>query len=101
MAMKDLYKTEQPLGSDGGKFGGGVGIDNTDLVAHVEIRYPVLKLAEPILNKVDDFLDKIEQLIPGDQKAMAEAAKQDLRAAVLAYIGSKGTEAQPQIANPV
>jgi hypothetical protein len=73
--MKELVKFEQKIGGDGGKVGGALGVDGSDFVAQVQARFPMAAALEPAFKVVDGLVDKIEQWIPGDQKAMAAVLK--------------------------
>lgn len=98
--MKEFTSINKPLGADG-NFKAALGLEGQMLTAKIEVGYPVAKLAEPILKAGDDLVDKIEALIPGDQKAMATAAKADFRAAVMKLITEQTTQAlaEPQAEN--
>lgn len=78
--MKELASFEQAIGGDGGKLKCAVGVDQTDLVAQVEARYPLAKVVEPATKALDSALDKLEQLIPGDwDKPMIEKVKAEYK----------------------
>lgn len=81
--MKELVSFEQALGGDGAKLSGKVGTESSDLTVQIAVKYPVEKIVEPALKVIDSLVDKLEALIPGDQKAMATAAKADAREAIL------------------
>lgn len=81
--MKSLAKFEQKIGGDGAELKGNVGIDASDVVAQVEIRYPLAKVIDPVMGVVDGLVDKLEKLIPGDQTGLAAQAKIDARAAIV------------------
>lgn len=84
METKELAIT-RPLGTDG-NFKASLSVVGDQIEANVKVQYPVMKLVEPIMGVADSLVDKLEQLIPGDQKAMAQAAKADFRAAILKAI---------------
>jgi len=90
--MKEFTSINKPLGADG-NFKAAAGLDGAMLIAKIEVGYPVEKLLSPILDAGDKLVDKIEALIPGDQKAMAQAAKEDFRAAIMKLI-TEQTQAQ-------
>lgn len=96
--MKELVSFEQLLGGDGGKIQGKGGVEGTDITLQLSVKYPVEKVLEPAFKVIDQLVDKLEALIPGDQKAMAQSAKVDARNAVLKYI-SDSTSA-PQVPAP-
>lgn len=91
--MKELVSFEQALGGDGAKLHGKVGVVSTDLTVQVAVAYPVEKIIEPAMKVIDGLVDKLEALIPGDQKSMAASAKADARAAILKAL--TGEDAQP------
>lgn len=87
--MKKLASYEAAIGGDGATLGGALGIEESNLVAQVEVKYPVEKVLSPVLKVVDDLVDKLEKLIPGDQTAMAEKAKADARAALIEMLNAQ------------
>lgn len=80
--MKEFVKFEQEIGGDGAIAKGAVGIEGVNLKAMVEITYPALKVIDPVLKQVDNLVDKLEKLIPGDQLEMAAKAKVEYREAL-------------------
>lgn len=82
--MKSLYKIESPLGADGGKVGGEIGIEESNLVVEAKVTYPLAKFVEPAAKVADGIIDQIEKWIPGDQKAEAEKLKAQARAQLVA-----------------
>lgn len=91
--MKELASFEQGIGGDGGKLQGKLGVEGADLTAQINVKYPIEKVVEPVLKVVDGLVDKLEALIPGDQKKRAEQAKLDARAAIV-----KAITETPQVA---
>ena len=87
--MKQLAQVEQAVGGDGAKLNGALGIDQSDIVAQVEVRYPIAKVIDPVMEIVDKLVDKLEAVIPGDQKGMAMQAKADARAAIVKALSEK------------
>lgn len=74
--MKTIIEKE--IGADGAK----VGV-YTDGVSFMLIEsYPVSKILSPVDALVDKAIDKIEQLIPGDQTGIAAGMKADADAAL-------------------
>lgn len=67
--MKEIVSA--PIGGDGGK--ASVVIEKGMVVAKVE--YPVVKVLEPVVSAANSAIDKLEELIPGDQKAAAQLIK--------------------------
>lgn len=80
--MKSLGSFEKPIG-DAGKVSGAAGFEDGQLKAKLEVSYPAEKVAEPLFRVTDGMVDKIEQLIPGDQKEMAERLKAEARSQIL------------------
>ncbi len=80
---KSLISFENDLGGDGAKVAGGLGVAGDQLQADVRVTYPIAKIIEPAAKVIDGLVDKLEALIPGDQKAMAASAKADARAALI------------------
>lgn len=81
--MKKIASFEQAIGGDGAVLAGGIGVEGQSLKAQVEVTYPIEKIIEPALKVIDDLVDKLEKLIPGDQTGMAQQAKLDARAAIV------------------
>ena len=81
--MKDIVKFEQGIGGDGATLKGALGVEGETLTAQLQISYPLDKIIEPVGKVVDDLVDKLEKLIPGDQTEMATKAKADARAAII------------------
>ena len=80
--MKTIVQT--PLGSAGSaSVAVGVKGDNIRLEAAVAVEKPISEVVNPLAEKVDGFIDQIEQWIPGDQKAMAIAFKAEFRTAAV------------------
>ena len=93
--MKNLASFEQAIGGDGGKLQGKLGVEGKDLTAQISVKYPIEKVVEPVLTVVDQLVDKLEALIPGDQKNMAAQAKIDAREAIVKALTE---QAQPVLA---
>lgn len=95
--MREITKIDHAFGDAGnGKL--ALGVEASDLVVEGSVTYkiPLSKVVDPVMNVVDGLIDKLEQLIPGDQKAMAEAAKADARAALVKVF----SESAPEVAAP-
>lgn len=87
--MKDVVKFDKAIGTDGLKAAGGVGIDGTDFVGHTEIRFPIVKAIDPLMKVVDNLVDKVEKLIPGDQTALAAKLKLEARDEIAKLIAAQ------------
>lgn len=81
--MKELVKFEQEFGGDGAKAKGQLGVDGDALALAISVSYPIAKIIEPAVKVIDDLVDKLEQLIPGDQSVLAAKAKADAREALV------------------
>jgi len=77
--MKNIVSVDKPIGDDGLAVKGALGVDKSDLVAQVEARFPIAKVVEPAMKVIDGMVDKIEALIPGDQKQLAANLKAEAR----------------------
>lgn len=91
--MKKLVGYEHDFGGGDvkGKASAQVAIDATDIVMEIAAtgRVPVEKIAKPAFDVIDNLVDKIEQWIPGDQKAMAAELKKDARELLLKLIAEQ------------
>lgn len=97
--MKQLASYSQQLG-ERGSAQGAVGVDGSDLVAKVsvEYRHPIDDLVKRVQGPADALIDKIEQWIPGDQKAEADRLKAEFRAQVVKAISEPAEQpAQPVV----
>lgn len=91
--MKDLVKFEKEIGGDGAKASGSLSVDASVIQASVVVSYPIAKVVEPILKAGDQLVDKLEALIPGDQKLVAAQLKQELREEVMKLIQEQAAKA--------
>lgn len=75
-------------------------IDKSDLVVRVqmEFRQPVAPIVDKVMGPVDALIDKLEALIPGDQKAIATAGKAEIREQVLKILSEESQPEPVQIA---
>lgn len=84
--MKELVGKEFEIGSDG-KGKAHVSVDAQSLVVGVEASYPIAKIIEPATKAVDDLLDKLEKIIPGDwDKPLIEKLKEEYKEKLLEYL---------------
>lgn len=99
--MKNLAAYSQQLG-DKGSVQGSIGVDGDDLVAQVKVDYrqPIAAIVNKIMPPIDALVDKLEALIPGDQKTMAAAAKSDVRAAIVKALSEAASPAPAPAALP-
>ncbi len=80
--MKELIKKE--IGGDGAAV--AVTVDEKNL--NLQVSYPLEKLVEPVAKVLDKAVDKLEQFIPGDQKAIAENLKKEIREEIAQLLGA-------------
>jgi hypothetical protein len=66
---------EKEIGGDGAK--AGLYVEGSDLA--LKVTYPIAKIVDPIAEIADKAIDKVEQWIPLDQKALAESLKLEVR----------------------
>lgn len=77
--MKELIGVDQEVGGDGGKVKAALGVEADQLKLELAATFPIAKIVEPAMKVVDGLVDKLEQFIPGDQKALAETLKKEAR----------------------
>lgn len=95
--MKDLLKFEQGVGGDGGKVAGSVGVDQSDLVAQVQVRYPLAKVVEPATSALDKLLDKLKAAIPGSwDDALIDKFKAEYKEDLVELLSEKPAIAAPE-----
>lgn len=92
--MREIASFEQGIGGDGGKVQGKLGVEGSDLTAQVNVKYPIAKIIDPVMGVVDGLVDKLEAVIPGDQKAMAAQAKLDAREAIIKALSETSAVAE-------
>lgn len=90
--MKKLVSFEKELGGDGAKAAGSIGVSGASVVAQVEVNYPLEKVLEPALKVVDNMIDKIEKLIPGDQTVIAANLKKEAREELVKLLSESQAE---------
>lgn len=82
--MREITKIDHSFGEQGSaKLALGVEASDLVLTGSASYKIPLAKVVDPVMNVVDGLIDKLEQLIPGDQSAMAAEAKADARAALV------------------
>jgi hypothetical protein len=77
--VKELIGVDQEVGGDGAKVKAGVGVEGDQLKVELAATYPLAKVVDPLMKVVDGLVDKLEQFIPGDQKALATTLKAEAR----------------------
>ena len=81
--MKDIVSIDKEVGSDGLKVKAGLAVEGENLIAEVQASFPIAKVIEPAMKVIDDLVDKVEKLIPGDQTMLAAGLKADARAQIV------------------
>lgn len=65
--MKSLVSASQPVGGDGAMASESLSLDDAgNIVADVQLKYPVAKLLKPVTDELEVIKQKIEAAIPGD-----------------------------------
>ena len=77
--MKQIVGIDQEVGGDGAKVKAGVGVEGDQPKIEVAATYPLEKVVDPAMKVIGTLVDKIEQFIPGDQKALAETLKKEAK----------------------
>lgn len=81
--MKTIY--EHPIGGDGGK--AGAYVDESNIT--VSVSYPISKVIEPATKAVDNLLDKLKDLIPGNwDDPIIEGLKDEYKKDLVKLIGA-------------
>jgi hypothetical protein len=80
--MKELIKKQ--IGGDGASV--AVTVDEANL--NLQVSYPLAKLVEPVAELLDKAIDKVEALIPGDQKGTAQDLKAEVREQLAKLLGA-------------
>lgn len=93
--MKSIVSFDQAVGGDGLKVQGGLGVEGTDLVAQVKAVFPIAQVIEPAMKVLDGMVDKIEQIIPGDQKGIAAGLKADAREQLMKLVAAQAKDVTP------
>lgn len=95
--MRELAKIDHAL-SEQGSVAGVLGVEGSDLTAEVTLKYkyPIAKMVDPVMRAADALIDKIEAVIPGDQKAYAAKLKAEFRDDVVKLL----SEAQVEVPAP-
>lgn len=78
--MKDFVRYDKEIGGDGAHASGAVGVAGDKLRLEFAGEMPLSKIVDPAMKVVDGLVDKLEQWIPGDQKAVATQLKAEARA---------------------
>lgn len=85
--MKTILTAKQPIGGDGATASESLTLDGGDLVADVQVRYPVAKLLKPVTDELEVAKAAIEKMIPGDwDKAILDPIFKGLEDAIVAKL---------------
>lgn len=85
--MKAIVDFDKEIGGDGAKVKGALGVEAQDLRLEVAVTYPIAKVVEPATKALDEVIDKLEQLIPGDwDKPMLEKVKLEFKEKFIALL---------------
>lgn len=85
--MKTIANYEQSLGDGGGKASANIGIEESSLVAKVQIEYPLTQVVEPATKAFDAAMDRLEAAIPGDwDKPMIADVKAKFKEELVKFI---------------
>jgi hypothetical protein len=80
---------EKEIGGDGAS--AGLYVDDSHL--SIQVRYPIAKVVEPIAKIADKAIDKLDEWIPGDQKAIADKLKAEIREEIAELLAKEMKEA--------
>lgn len=85
--MKTIISTEKELGGDGAQVKAALGVEAANLKVEVAVTYPIEKVLEPATTALNDALDKLEKLIPGDwDKPLIEKVKVEFKEKLVALL---------------
>jgi hypothetical protein len=62
-----------------GDYGATAGLYFGEGELSVKLSYPIAKILEPIAQLADKAIDQLDKWIPGDQKAIADKLKKEMR----------------------
>ena len=99
---KVITSHKQKLGNDG-EVSATLGIAGKNLRIEAAVAYekPVEEIVTPVLEKVDELIDWIENKIPGDQMAEALVLKQQIHERLIgSLIGAIPEQAAPAVEAP-
>lgn len=83
--MKELYKINEQAGE--AHIDGSVGIDTENVSLTFTVKHPHKAITDKIFAFADSVIDKLEDVIPGDQKEMAVKAKAEVREFAMKLLG--------------
>lgn len=82
--MKVIVSAKQPIGGDGATASESLTLDGGDLVADIQVRYPVAKLLKPVTDEIEVAKTALEKVIPGDwDKAVLDPIFKGLEDAIV------------------
>lgn len=92
--MKELIGYHKDLGESGGKVSGVVGVSADHFKLELSAEYPIEKLIEPATKAADSLIDKLEAVIPGDQKAFFGKLKAEYKEELIKFLSEKPGDLQ-------
>jgi hypothetical protein len=83
--MKTIISQKQPIGGDGAQASESLSLDGGNLVADIQVTYPVAKLLSPVNTEIDKAAALIESKLPlgGGMKAILDPIIAGLKAEIL------------------
>lgn len=87
--MKQIVGIDQEIGGDGAKLNAQLGVEASNLKLELSVTYPLEQVLTPVNTVIDNLIDKVEALIPGDQKALAEGLKTDAKAQLVKLLSEQ------------
>lgn len=87
--MKTIVEHAADLGGQGAKATFKLGVEGANLKAEVSALYPIEKIVDKAMPVIDGLVDKIEQLIPGDQTKYAAELKADAKAQLVKLLSEQ------------
>lgn len=77
------------IGKDFGGDGAHVALGVEEDKMYLKVTLPLSKVVEPCSMVIDQLIDKLEKIIPGDQLAMAAQAKADAKAQLVKLLSAE------------
>lgn len=83
--MKELYTINEQAGE--AQIDGAVGVDSENILLKFQIKHPHKQVTDKIFAFADSIIDKLEEVLPGDQKSLATKAKSEVREFAMNLLG--------------
>lgn len=88
--MKNFASFETPIGGDGAKASGSIGVDGSNLKIQVSAEMPIEKIIVPATTAIDNLLNKVKSAIPGDwDDALIEKFKVEYKEELIQLLSEK------------